>query len=871
MKKSVIATVLSLSIPFCGWCMDRSPYNGTPASIPGTIEIEEFDKGGEGVAYHDEEEENQGELLRLSEGVDIDASNDGYVVGWTIKGEWLEYTVNVLYSDEYVVDMVTASNLDNSAFSLLLDGEKVTPTVSVPNTEGWTNFTTLSFKTSRLEAGEHVLRLSIESSYCNLDKMVFRKKNPLFVSPNKSSNVYADESFSIEWEASELGNDKYNLNWVDVSGKSILLKEDVSGTDSYETVVPADYEGAQGHYSLSKLVTTGGAVPSDFDGQMHTVTNPLIWSDVPDVATIRVGDTYYMVSTTMHLNPGVPVMASKDLVRWRTISYAHQALANNDNLNMTNGKNAYGKGSWASSIRYKDGTWYVLTPSYTTGGTHIFKTKDIYSGEWESAILPFYHDPSLFIDDDGRVYVIYGATDISIVELSADAMSVKSNGLKKQILSKPASIAGSSFYVQAEGSQVMKKDGYYYVFLISWPAGACRSVLCYRTKDLGGTYEGKVLLQDNGVAQGGIFDTPEGDWYGLFFRDNGSVGRIPYLLPVSWKDNWPVLGNNSKVPSTLSMPAAQEDGFGVVTSDEFEETELPLEWQWNHNPVASGWQLTDGKMRITNTRTDADVESTQNTLTQRSFGPNCTGWTKLSTKGMKNGDYAGLVALQEYYGFAGVKMSGNSKSIVMMTSTSVNDSRVVSEAAQVPLNQDEVWLRIDMNYQKQTDKANFYYSLDGKSWTKFGSELSMSYKLTHFMGYRYGLFNYGTQSTGGYADFDFFRIGKDVNSPIYLSKETKTEEVTVAESITITVVKKGTTDAKDVAAATYSVLPNPASDYIQVSGVEEITRLELSSLSGEVLLVSDTNPLDISTISEGVYLLTIQTPAKRWVEKVIIR
>lgn len=836
-------------------------------AIPGIVEFEDFDEGEAEVTYHDEEEENQGNVYRLNVGVDIDTCGEGnYVVGWTHKGEWMDYTIDVKESTAYSYSALVASGLDRSSFSLSIDGKSIAPAIVVPNTGSWTNYRSVKGETSVITAGKHVLRVTIESDYCNLDKILFRPADEevrfSFLAPTEGSAVVAGSPFTIAWSANELITDRYNLNWVDEAGVSTLIEANVGAQGSHTSVIPEDFVNQTGYYTLSQVKSIGGLIPEDFDGGRHTVTNPLIWADVPDVSVIRVEDTYYMVSTTMHMNPGVPVMASKDMVRWRTINYAHQALGNNNELNMDNGKNAYGKGSWASNIKYKDGTWYVLTPSYSTNNTHIYKTKDITSGEWEVATLPFYHDPSLLLDDDGRIYVIYGSGNISIVELSSDAMSVK--GTSRTLLQKPASICNSNFYVECEGSQAMKKGDYYYIFLISWPSNSCRSVLCYRSKSLNGPFEGKILLQDNGVAQGGIFDTPEGDWYGMFFRDNGSVGRIPYLVNVSWQNDWPVLGNNGKVPSSFEMAAAQEDGFGIVTSDEFEETELPLEWQWNHNPDSRNWKLLDGKLRLTNSRTDADVVSTKNTLTQRTFGPLCSGWTKVNTQGMKDGDYAGLVALQEIYGFAGVKCSNGGKQIVMSNSG--------KEVASVPLSQDDVWFRVDMDYRNQTDKATFYYSLDGKSWTKFGDVIKMEYKLTHFMGYRYGLFHFSTKATGGYADFDYFRIGKNVDEPIYIERgERRTEETIWAKSVQVTVREKSETDVDVVWNGSLMVAPNPTARYVQVSGCDNLTGLELYDLNGALLQESADGQMILPELNDGCYLLQIRTLDGTFSRKLVIR
>src|SRR6187401_455140 len=137
--------------------------------------------------------------------------------------------------------------------------------------------------------------------------------------------------------------------------------------------------------------------------------NPIIHADVPDMAMIRVGDTYYMSSTTMHMSPSLPIMKSKDLVNWQIVNYAYDTLGDNDALMLQNGKSAYGAGSWASSLRYHDGTFYVTTFSSTTGKTYVYTTKDIEKGPWKvSSFRPSLHDHSLFFGDDGRVYMLYG-------------------------------------------------------------------------------------------------------------------------------------------------------------------------------------------------------------------------------------------------------------------------------------------------------------------------------------------------------------------------------------------------------------------------------------------------------------------------------
>lgn len=279
--------------------------------------------------------------------------------------------------------------------------------------------------------------------------------------------------------------------------------------------------------------------------------NPVIWADVPDVSTIRVGDTYYMSSTTMHMSPGLPIMKSKDLVNWEIAGYAYDRLVENDKMNLENGKEAYGKGSWASSLRYHNDTFYVSTFSATSGKTHVYKTKNIETGPWEShSFEPVLHDNSLFFDDDGKVYMLYGGGTIKLVELLPDASAIKPNGIEKVIIDNVNLVFGKDEVggLPGEGCQIRKINGKYYLFNIASPKSHwARTVIVHRADKITGPYEGRVVLQDQHIAQGGLIDTPDGNWYAMLFGDRGSVGRIPYLVPVKWENDWPVLGTNGKV------------------------------------------------------------------------------------------------------------------------------------------------------------------------------------------------------------------------------------------------------------------------------------------------------------------------------------
>lgn len=299
-----------------------------------------------------------------------------------------------------------------------------------------------------------------------------------------------------------------------------------------------------------------------------TAKNPVIWADVPDPSVIRVGDTYYMSSTTMHMNPGVPIMKSKDLVNWEIVNYVYDVLAGGDRQALSNGQNDYGRGSWASSLRYNDGIFYVTFSSQTVGKTFVFQTRDIENGPWEKSTFDFTHDMSLLFDD-GRVFLVHGGGDIRLIELTEDAKAIKRGGLNQIIIRNASIVAGPNVGLQAEGAHIHKINGKYYIFLITWPSGGMRTQLCFRADKLTGPYEGKVVLADSGIAQGGLVDTPDGDWYALLFGDRGAVGRIPYLIPVQWEDGWPVLGINGKVPQDTGIPIDLD--AKIVKSDEFNQ------------------------------------------------------------------------------------------------------------------------------------------------------------------------------------------------------------------------------------------------------------------------------------------------------------
>jgi beta-xylosidase len=489
--------------------------------------------------------------------------------------------------------------------------------------------------------------------------------------------------------------------------------------------------------------------------------NPVIHADVPDPAVVRKGTRYYMASTTMHMSPGLPIMASDDLVNWTLVSYAYNVLAEDDALRLQHGENAYGRGSWAPSLRFHDGWFYASTFSSTTGRTHVYRTRDVERGDWEAFdFAPALHDHSLYFEDD-RVFMVYGAGEIHLVELEPDFSGLRTGGLNTIIIPDASAVAGDDIMLAAEGSQLQKIDGRYYLLNITWPRGGMRTVIVHRADSLTGPWEGRVALQDKGVAQGSLIDTPDGDWYAVLFQDRGAVGRVPWLVPVQWTDGWPVFGTNGEAPVVLDVPADGNGIEGIVASDDFSrapgDPPLPLAWQWNHNPRNELWSVEarPGWLRLTTGDSVGNFEAARNTLTQRTFGPRSAVRTIIDMTNMRDGDFAGLGLLQRDYGLLGVQIDGEDRSLQMVAAAD-GVQRVV---ASVPLQQPVVHLRVDCDFADLQDRAVFRYSLDGSNWRIIGEPLAMKYTLPqHFMGYRFSLFNYATRNPGGFADFDTFQV-----------------------------------------------------------------------------------------------------------------
>lgn len=512
--------------------------------------------------------------------------------------------------------------------------------------------------------------------------------------------------------------------------------------------------------SLMMLLTVAPAWSAD------TFRNPVLWSDVPDPDVIRVGNDFYMVTTTMHLMPGAPIMKSKDLVNWKTVGYLFPRLTDSPKYNMVDGT-VYGRGQWATSLKYHHGKFYALfAPNDSPGGETYIMCAEKAEGPWHLVSrLPHFHDATLFFDEDDRVYVIYGTGEM--VELEKDLKSVK-QGSHVKLFERDADEKGL-----LEGSRMVKYQGRYYLLMISWPPGKVRREVCYRADKIAGPYEKKVILDTffagfQGVGQGTIIDTQDGRWFGMMFQDRGGVGRVMTLEPCRWVDGWPMLGDEQgNVPEVMPIPIPGHPEERIVSSDEFDTATLGIDWQWNHNPVDSAWSLTERKgwLRLRTSRMAEHLFLAPNTISQRTEGPACEAVVKMDVTHMVDGDVAGLSVLQGDAALLSVEKVGTKLYIVASTQSVELEDRshrvtnvVRKDLLRKQIKGTEVYFKVSADFRLGQDLAQMYYSVDGERWIRAVTDFKMRFDYRRFfMGSRFAIVNFATRSPGGYVDIDYFR------------------------------------------------------------------------------------------------------------------
>jgi beta-xylosidase len=479
-----------------------------------------------------------------------------------------------------------------------------------------------------------------------------------------------------------------------------------------------------------------------------TYTNPVISADFPDPDVVLVDSTYYMVTTTMFVFPGVPILKSHDLVNWEYCSNAVPRFDFNKCFDL-DGCNRYAHGQWATSLKYNNGLFYLLFITLDEGG--FLCTASQPEGPWVIKKLPKgFYDPGLFFDDDGRIYVAHGYNEIYVTELNDNFIPKGNNVL----------VYTGDIRKGLEGSHVYKINGYYYLYCTYGGLDGIQVAL--RSKNIFGPYEQKVVLRDTtkgvnfGVHQGALIKTISGEWWTMLFFDSGPFGRFPSLHPVTWVEDWPMIGIGGKGVVTYRKPNVGKTYpiKTLPTSDEFDNKKLGMQWGWNHNPDSINWSLIQhpGYLRLTTGKIVANLREARNTITQRPFAyysktTPTIATTKMEVNNMKDGDITGLGVFQDPYAYIAVKQTGDSKFIFMVDNGKTVDS--------VEIKNKTIYLRALAHYG--TGKASFAYSFDNNKFFSLGNDLSMRFNLKVFTGNKFCLFNYATKTTGGYVDFDWFR------------------------------------------------------------------------------------------------------------------
>jgi xylan 1,4-beta-xylosidase len=515
-----------------------------------------------------------------------------------------------------------------------------------------------------------------------------------------------------------------------------------------------------------------------------TYSNPLFFDEFSDPDMIRVGSDFYLTGTTMHSMPGLPILHSKDLVNWDFVAYAMDKLDLGPAFRLE-GANVYGQGIWAPSFRYHAGTFYIF--SNVNGHTSQMFRANSPAGPWtRTPMKRSFHDLSILFDDDGKTYVVWGYREIHLAELNEDFTDIVP-GSEKVII--------TSTQGMGEGLHLYKIKGKY-ILTSAWYLGEMRMPTA-RADQLTGPWEVNQNVsrgEDFGLTsgnhlsptpkrndphpsffisppdlkavgrlaihQGGIVDTPTGDWWGFSMMDANSIGRLVTLSPVTWTEGWPYFGLSSNLgrsPRTWVKPLAAVSiapHAPYVRSDNFSKSILQPIWQWNHVPVDDKWSLTEraGFLRL-HVLPATNLLTAKNTLTQRAIGPRSIPTTILDAAGLKEGDVAGFALFNRPYAWIGVAKEDDGLNLELFAEQS---GLIIRE----PLKGTRVWLRADCDFLREI--AQFSYSSDGKTFHDIGIPFPTVFQLLTFQGVRYSLFSFNKSDStdSGFADFDSFAVNE---------------------------------------------------------------------------------------------------------------
>ncbi len=472
--------------------------------------------------------------------------------------------------------------------------------------------------------------------------------------------------------------------------------------------------------------------------------------DIPDPDVIFHDGYYYLITTTMHFFPGGEILRSEDLKKWEHYSYVFDKLESTPAQRLEGDSHIYGKGMWAPTLRFHEGTFYVAFSSNDMDKTYLFRSSSL-KGPWErNEIKGFYHDLSLLFDN-GKAYVVYGNTDIHLTELNDDLTAPEEGGLDRVIVDD----AGNPM-LGLEGSHIYKIDGRYYLFMIHSLRDRWRRVEAMYVSDSlegeftgGDIYDNDLGIRDSGIAQGGIVDGPCGS-HMIMFQDSGAIGRLPVVVPFEWKDGKPVFDDKNTVEEC--------ELTGLCGSDDFTDGHRDF-WQFNHEPDLSLVKFENG-FHITTGKVCRNLFHAKNTLTQKTSGPVCSAKVTVSAKDLNDGDLAGLSAFQGDYAFVGITKENGSFFAVMLSNTSKGGPWDLSEEEgvleeKVPLKGDSLTVKVECDFRNDTATC----LIEGpEGFRQIGTPHKLRFRLDHFTGCRFALSCFSTTHAGGTAVFKDFSL-----------------------------------------------------------------------------------------------------------------
>ncbi|WP_317172081.1 glycoside hydrolase family 43 protein [Salinimicrobium oceani] len=505
-----------------------------------------------------------------------------------------------------------------------------------------------------------------------------------------------------------------------------------------------------------------------------TYKNPVLHADYSDPDVVRVGDDFYMTSSSFNSAPALPILHSKDLVNWKLIGHALDRQVPDEHFSTPQ----HGNGVWAPAFRYHEGEYYIYwgDPDF---GIYLVKT-DEPAGEWEEPVLveagKGLIDPAPLWDEDGKAYLSH-------------AFAGSRAGIKSVLVVKPMNWEGTKTtgsgrivfdghedHPTVEGTKFYKKDGYYYIFA---PAGGVSTgwQLILRSKDPYGPYEEHVSLAQgntdiNGPHQGAWIELENGeDWF-IHFQDKEAYGRIVHLQPMTWKNGWPTMGEDKDGDGTgQPVMSFRKPNVGktypIVTpqdSDEFSGNDIGHQWQWQANPETT-WAFTNpakGQLRLYTQLLPEGAKNlwdAPNLLLQKFPAEEFTTTTKLTfnpNKDLEN-EKAGLVVMGRSYAYVALESRKDGIYLVFAKSKNADEGNPEEKKQLKKLSGKDVYFRVEVD---KNAECTFSYSEDGKTFTEVKEDFTA--REGKWVGAKVGIFATKEKkiNDSGYSDFDWFRFSK---------------------------------------------------------------------------------------------------------------